>query len=64
MNQAKIEDESKKFDATYDSVEKTKNAISYYTKEVEKLKRQTSRNAFSIITEIVTKRNRSTGMRR
>lgn len=55
MNQAKIEDESKKFDATYDSVEKTKNAISYYTKEVEKLKRQTSGNAFSIITEIVTK---------
>ena len=55
MNQAKIEDESKKFDDTYDSVEKTKNAISYYTKEVEKLKRQTSGNAFSIITEIVTK---------
>lgn len=55
MNQAKIEDESKKFDATYDSVEKTKNAIAHYTEEIDKLKQRTKGNAFTVISEIITK---------
>lgn len=55
MNQAKIEDESKKFDDTYDSVEKTKNAIAHYTEEIDKLKQRTKGNAFTVISEIITK---------
>lgn len=59
MKAASLADTQKKeqeaFEETYNSVEKTKKAIDHYSKELDALKGRMKGNAFTVITDIVTK---------
>lgn len=59
MKAAGLADKQKKeqeaFEETYNSVEKTKKAIDHYSKELDALKGRMKGNAFTVITDIVTK---------
>lgn len=47
--------EQEAFEKTYNSAEKTQKAIGYYSKELDALKAKMKGNAFTVITDIVTK---------
>lgn len=59
MQAAKLAEEQQKeqqeFEKTYNSIDKTKNAINLYNEQIEQLKKQTKGSAFTVIADIITK---------